>query len=137
MKKIVIVHRLKTNKGFILAEILLAICIISVALTAIFGMFTQAIQADLRAKDYTVAANLAQKQLELLKTHPPGYWADLTLPAVIAWSDQGQPPNSRYTVLTNAVATNHDSLAQVTVTVSWEGRGSEQTIQFLTLYRGL
>jgi len=137
MKKIVIVHGLKSNKGFILAEVLLAIFIMSVALTAIAGMFTHVIQVDLMAKDYTVATNLAQRQLELLKTHPPEYWADLTLPAVIAWSDQGQPPNSRYTVLTNAVATNRDNLAQVTVTVSWEGRGVERTIQFVTLYRAL
>lgn len=137
MNRTAIVYRLKTNKGFILAEVMLAMLIISVALVAISGMFTQAIQADLMAKDYTVAANLAQKQLELLKNRPPEYWAGLPLPAIIPWSDGAQLPSSRYTLLTKAVATAHDSLVEVRVTVSWLERGIECKMQFVTLYSAL
>jgi len=131
------IDRLKTNNGFILAEVTLAILMISIPLVAIVGMFTQAIQADSMAKDYTIAANLAQKQLELLKTQPPNYWAGRTLPAVIPWLDQEQLPSARYGVTTKAVATTDDSLVEVTVTVTWQARGTESTIQFVTLYRAL
>jgi len=134
----VIAHRLKTNKGFILAEVMLAMVIMSVALLAISGMFTQALQADMLAHHYTVAANLAQQQLELLKTQPPGYWAGLSLPAVIPWSNQEQLPASRYTVVTNAVAaTAADSLVEVRVIVSWQERGTECKVEFATLYPAL
>jgi len=131
------IDRLKTNSGFILAEVTLAILMISIALVAIVGMFTQAIQADSMAKDYTIAANLAQKQLELLKTQPPKYWAEQTLPAVIPWIDQGQLPSARYMLTTKAMATGEDSLIEVTVIVTWQERGIERTIQFATLYRAL
>ena len=137
MNKATIVYRLKTNKGFILAEVMLAMVIISVALVAISGMFTQAIQADIRAKNYTVAANLAQKQLELLKIKPPEYWAGRALPAVIPWCDQAQLPSSRYTLTTNAVATGYEGLVEVRVTVSWLERGIDNKLQFVTLYPAL
>jgi len=138
MSRNVVVYWLKTNKGFILAEVLLAIFIISIALVAISGMFTQAIQANLMAKDYTVAANLAQKQLELLKSHPPEYWAGLTLPCTIPWSDTIQLPPPRYILITNAsISDADDSLVEVTVVVSWQEKGREGNLQFVTLYSAL
>jgi len=128
-------YRLKTEKGFILAEVILAIFIISFTLVAISTMFIQAIQADTMANHYTEAANLAQKQLELLKTHPPEYWAGLALPSVIPWGDQAQLPSSRYTLTSNASISAADAhLVQVIVTASWQERSTECTIQFVTLY---
>jgi len=127
---------LKSEKGFMLAEVVLAILIISVALVAIIGMLTQAIQANFMAIHYTEAANLAQKQLELLKIHPPQYWAGFTLP--IVWQDQTQLPPPRYTLITNAfLSTIDEHLVQVTVTVSWQERGTTCWLQFVTLYSAL
>jgi len=137
MRKNVVVDRLKSNKGFMLAEVTLAMLIISVALVPIASMFTQAIQADMMAHHYTVAANLAQKQLELLKTQPPEYWATCSPPCSIPWQDSTQPVPSRYTILTTGVATHHDSLVEVRVMVSWRERGLENKLQFVTLYSAL
>ena len=135
MKRASIMCMLKTNKGFILAEVMLAIFIISVALIPISGMFIQALQADVMANHYTEAAYLSQNQLELLKTYPPEYWAGLALPSVMPWSDQVQLPSSRYTLTTNARISAADiHLIEVTVTTAWQERATECNIQFVTLY---
>lgn len=138
MNRIFYVSKLKTQKGFILAEVLLAIVIISVALAAISAMFTKAVQADAVAKDYTIAANFAQKQLELLKIQPPEYWSKLALPCTIAWQDETQLPLPQYRLTTHAnsyAADNH--LVQVTVTVCWQERNINCNLEFVTLYRTL
>ena len=130
--------RLRTEKGFILAEVMLAIFIMSVALVAISAMFIQAIQAGVMANHYTVAANLAQKQLELLKIHPPEYWTGITLPAVILWGDPSQIPSLHYTLTTNAIPSAINShLIQVTVIASWQERNVQCSVQFVTLYSAL
>ena len=135
MNRAFIKYRLNSNKGFILAEVILAIFIISVALIPISGMFIQSLQADVMANHYIEAANLSQKQLELLKTHPPEYWAGLALPSVIPWQDNTQIPLSRYTLTSNArTSTSNDHLIEVTVTASWQERNTECNIQFVTLY---
>jgi len=133
MSRKTILYTLKSEKGFMLAEVMLAVLIMSVALVAITGLFTQAILANLMATHYTEAANLAQKQLELLKIHPPQYWAGFTLP--IVWQDQTQLPPPRYTLTTNAIPSTIDEhLVQVTVTVAWQERGNPCRLQFVTLY---
>jgi len=135
MKKATIRDRLQTNKGFILAEVVLAISIISIALVAISGMFIQAIHTDLMANHTTVAANLAQKQLELLKTYPPEYWAALTFPCIIPWQDNAQILSSEYTLITNAyISAVDDHVVEVIVTVSWQEPKIECNIQFVTLF---
>ena len=138
MKKTLGISKLKRQRGFILAEVVLAIFIISVALLAISVMFTKAIQVNAVAKDYTVAANLAQKQLELLKMQPPEYWSELTLPCTIAWQDAAQSPLPQYVLTTHAssyAADNH--LVQVTVTASWQQGNRECNLEFVTLYSAL
>ena len=135
MNRASIKYRLKTEKGFIFAEVVLAIFIISVALPAICGMFIYAIQADVSANHYTEAANVIQMQLELLKTHPPEYWAELALPSAIPWQDHTQLPSAMYTITTNARIYAADShLVEVTVTACWQERAVECMIQFVTLY---
>lgn len=127
--------KLKTQQGFILADVSLAIVIISVALLAISPMFIQAIQTDVVAKDYTVVANLAQKQLELLKTNSPEYWSGLILPCTLPWQDNTQSLPSRYVLTTHAdsYAADHH-LVQVTVTACWQERNFECNLEFVTLY---
>ena len=138
MNKTLIEFKLKTDKGFILVEVMLAIFIISVALLPISGMFIQAMQADVMANHYTEASSLAQKQLELLKTHSPEYWSDLTLPATLTWHDQTQLPSSRYTLTTNACLSATDNhVVEVTVMASWQERSTQCYVRFVTLYSAL
>lgn len=130
--------KIASTKGFILVEVVAAILIMSMSLLAIAGMFIQAIQATAISYDYLIATNLAQKQLELLKTYPSAYWSDLTLPCSIPWCDQTELPLPRYVLTTTAAqVTDSNHLVQVTVTAQWQERGKEYHFQFVTFYSAL
>ena len=84
---------LRCQKGFLLVESLLAILVITIALTAATVMYVQSSKAGVVSVETSTATALAQKQMELLKTQPATYWASLTLtsPQNIAWQDTSQP----------------------------------------------
>ena len=135
MKSSFIRCKLKSENGFIFAEVILSIFVISVAIVAICGMFIQAVLASTMAKHCTEATNLAQKQLELLKINPPEYWASITLPRTIPWQDNTQIPSYPYDIRTKAsVYPMDDHLVEITVTVCWQERTTECKIQFVALY---
>jgi len=137
-KKYDYIKQLTAARGYILADIVIAMLISSIALVAISAMFTKAIQVDALGNHYTIATNLAQKQLELLKTHPATYWADLSLPCSIAWQDDIQLPPTQYTVTTNAaLSLSNVHLVEVAVNVCWLEVGSEYKLEFVTLYPNL
>lgn len=122
------------NKGFFLVDILIAVFLLSVALVPILGLFIQAMKLDSMAKNYTIAANLAQKQLELLKTHTPHYWNDLALPCTIPWQDSSQLSPASYAVTTTGISIPGKPLVQVTVIVTWQEYGKDCNVQFVTFY---
>ncbi len=131
-------YRLRENRGFILADVTLGIFIITVALLAITVLFTQALQIEKIASDYTLAVNLVQKQLELLKNNSPTYWAELDLPCTIPWQDRSLPPPATYEITTHAVRSALNShLVQVTVTAKWRAKGKDYSMQFLTFYSNI
>jgi len=138
MNKIFFYYNQKVTKGFILVDVLIGIVLISVAVIPISAMFSQAIQADVMAKDYTMAANLVQKQLELLKADSPQQWAALTLPCTIPWRDTLQLPPPRYMLTTTAgISAANDYLVEVAVTATWQEKGRERKLQFVSLYSTL
>lgn len=126
--------KLTGNKGFMLVDVLVAILLLSITLVPILGMFIQAIKVDTMAKNYTVAANLAQKQLELLKTHSPDYWNGLALPCMIPWQDTTQLPSPRYQLTTHGISVADEPLVQITVIVLWQEGGKNCNLQFVTFY---
>lgn len=129
---------LKENQGFMLADLIIAIFLICVALVPISGLFTRSIQTSAEAADYTRATNLIQQQIELLKTKPPEYWAGLVLPSTIPWQENHLLPPSKYTLTTQATSTTLDShLVQVTVNASWKERNRECGLQFIAFYSTL
>lgn len=134
MKKISISPKLTGNQGFIFIDMIIAILLISVALVPILGMFIQAVKINAMAKDYTIAANLAQKQLELLKTHSPDYWNGLALPCTIPWQDTTQLPSPPYVLTTNGSSLADKPLVQVTVIVTWQEGGQDCNLEFVTFY---
>ena len=128
---------LRKQKGFLMVEVLLAILIISIALTAATSMFIQSTKSSVSGNEITNATALAQKQIELLKTQPASYWNNLAAPPqTIAWQDSAQTMpvtknNISYTVTTTTANTALDSnLVQVTVAVSWAG----QSISMVTFF---
>lgn len=127
--------KLKENRGFILADVTLGIFIISITLLVISSLFVQALQIEKAASDYTMAANLLQKQLELLKCEAPAYWANLDLPCTISWQDNHLPPPVIYEITTHAAIALQDShLVKVTVTATWKEKNKDYTMQFVTFY---
>jgi len=133
-------NRLDKNrqKGFLLIEVLVAIVIITVALVPIAGMFIQSTQATRNASQFTVATNLAQEQLELLKSWTPLKWTTATSP--VPWQGTGASPielnNVNYdveTVVNPCPEINSANLVQVTVTVSWNS-GSSGSVVMTAFY---
>ena len=120
---------LKKQNGFLMVESLLAILVITIALTAASVIFVQSSKAGGESAEISTASALAQKQMELLKTQSAAYWNALTpLPQNIAWQDTTQAMplvknNISYTVTTTAAQAAQDaSLVQVVVQVSWGGK---------------
>lgn len=129
---------LRQQKGFLLVESLLAILVVTIALTAATVMYVQSSKAGVVSVETSTATALAQKQMELLKAQPATFWAalPLTTPQNIAWQDTSQPMplvknNISYSVTTTASQATQDvSLVQVTVQVSWGGN----TIAMVSLF---
>lgn len=131
--------------GFLMIEVVIAILIITVALVAAVGMFINSTHANANAAEYTAAASLAQKQLEMLKTKDPvNYWSklDLSSPSEIAWQDSTQATplkvnNVSYNVGTMASSCPESSnLVQVTITVTWNNStpSPSSSVQVTTFY---
>ncbi|MDF2568496.1 MAG: hypothetical protein K0R55_100 [Sporomusa sp.] len=68
------------EQGYLLVEAVVAIFIISTALLAISGLFTQSLQAIATAARYTTATALAQEQIEIFKTKDDLFWDNTTFP---------------------------------------------------------
>lgn len=134
MKSLSLHRQLVTDKGFILADVLVAMMLISIAIIPICWLFLQAIQTDQIARNHTTATNLAQKQLELLKTHSTEYWRNLPLSCSIPWQDKNQLPPSTYVITTTGMTSGEDPLVHVIVTVAWQEGYKERNLRFVTLY---
>ena len=134
MKKSLFRNKKTNEKGFLLAEIVIALLILSVSLLAIISLFTQVSKSNTLARDYTQGTNLARKQLELLKTHPPEYWESITSSSFLPWQDNEEEPLGRYSITTQAVPIANESLVQVTVTATWQEKGLEYRVRLLTFY---
>ena len=131
------------QRGFILLEVLIAIIIISVGVVAVAGVFLPATASYAIAGDYTVASNLAQKQLELLKSFTAAEWDNALAQTTIGWQGEEAAPNN--TIRLNSMdygiettvkvpdADTSNSLIQVTVKVSWT-RSKSYNSEFVTLF---
>ena len=130
---------MRRQHGYIFIEILVSIILLSVGICAAAAVFIPATTNHALAADYTTAANLAQKQLELLKTWQPVDWE--TAGETIAWqdSDEAMPISLNginYAVETKKVspASVSNSLIEVTVTVSWSRNGRTNNVQYTAVY---
>lgn len=136
---------IKRETGFLMLEVVIATLIVTVALVAAVGMFISSTHANADAAEYTVAASLAQKQLEMLKIKDPiNYWSklDLTTPIDISWQDSAQTipvkiNNKTYIVKTIAqTCPESANLVQVIVTVTWTNASQRpiSSVQITTSY---
>lgn len=127
-----------TQSGFLMIEVIIATLIVSIALVAAAGMFIQSSKVNADADQYTVAAGLAQMQLELLKQWTPGDWSSniSSFPANIEWQGTENNPvlidHITYTVSTVAEVCPEDSvnLIQARVTVAWVNKSLTMTAYY-------
>ena len=117
--------RIRSNqRGYLLIEVIVATLIITVAVFAAAGLFSQSLTAINDTRQYTVATSLAQKQLEILKSWKTDQWNTLSVPAQIPWQDGDDP--YPFTVSTQIVLCPEDpaNFWQATVTVTWNANSS-------------
>lgn len=126
--------RLRRQRGFIMAEVVIAIMIIGIALIAIAGMFIQSTNATSGAAEYTAATNLAQKQLELLKLQPYTYWKNIAVTTTIAWQGTVGETDPYSVATTASVSAENSNLVEVVVVVSWTQQGQSRQVQLTAFY---
>lgn len=132
--------------GFLLVETLLAAVIIVVALVAGMGVFITSQRVLSISAGHTGAVYLAQKQAEMLKaTMTTVQWNNMYPDLVkfkqsIKWQDASETlpinlNNFKYTVDTVAdVCTDSSAQVEVTITVTWKERGSDQKYTLVAQY---
>lgn len=130
--------KLNNQYGFLLADGVIAIFIITVALIACMGVVITSHKATKVSAGHTAAIYLAQKQAEILKgSLKPADWN--ALPPSIEW--QGNTDDLKglnridYTVVTTArVCSETKRLVEVTIDVSWSDNSGNHSYQLLTAY---
>lgn len=97
------------QKGFTIVEVMVALGVMTISAMALFGMQAQATRANVRARDMTVASQIAQNVLERMKMDG------------LAWNTLGEP----------AVVLNNTSMLQLI-----DGSGAFMTLPERSETRG-
>jgi len=129
---------MKNQQGFLLIEVLVAAVIIAVAVTAAAGLMIRSVKSNSSAARFTVAASLAQKQIEYLKSsRTTAEWTELAIREAgeveldTAWLCEASRTvilnHTTYTLASLASKCAEDSadLVQVRVVVAWGGQAGE------------
>ena len=115
-------HRMTTQKGFTMIEILVAIFIIMVALMGILTVASMVISGNTYSRDFTTAITLSQEKLEELKND--GY-DNLT---------GGTGSSSIYTTTWSVTDDNPEAdMKTVTASTSWSRKGKSHTVTLKTI----
>jgi len=127
-----LVHALRTRGGFTMAEILIALTILTIGLVSILSLFPVGLKASKRAGDLNEAALCTQEVLEKLKVD--GY-ANLSS-GTYTISDEAENlgiDTNRYTIYLQEIGTNESEyiitspmsgLKEIELTIIWEETGS-------------
>lgn len=114
MMRKLIMRDAPNHKGFTLLELLIALCILSVGLSALFGLYVTVIRTNNYSYLNTVALQLAQEKIETLKATP---YAELE-----AQVESGLRIGSLQTIFQRETSVQKGSavsLADILVKVSW------------------
>lgn len=114
------------TKGFLLIEVMVTLLLLSVVLVALARFQVMALQDDSLAKSRTVAVNLAQNKMEILRN----FTDTVSYDAINSGSDSVGPPGSSATMILtglNTIYTRSWSVSsgntphdmQLEVIVSW------------------
>lgn len=106
------------DRGYVLLEVLVAALFINAALVAALTTFAISTQPYSLAWDYTVATNLGQQTMEILK-------AGQRPPAI-------QEIQNKFRITWNEQPSGAGNLYYVQVTVNWFYRQEEQSVELVT-----
>lgn len=125
---------IKTDRAFVMVEVIVAAVIIIVALTAVGGLLRQALRASAAARHQTTAVELAQDKLEQLKLAGFTAVSNATGQEIVA--DPGGAALN-FSRVTDVQAVDDKTVA-VTVSVSWQEPGASAaapwTVRLVTYY---
>ncbi len=145
-------HDVRGKAGFTLPEVLLAAVIIMVAVLGVVGMYPTALENVRYGGHMSQASSLAQEMIEMIRTQPFSVVSqynglDTRNPAPVGpapvvnhfnqWQSDIAPANpigalpQGWGTVTVAAVAGLPDLLQVTITVGWQGRGS-QTLTLVT-----
>ena len=115
-------HR-KDQRGFTLLEIVVALTVAAIALPALLQAFSRGAKAHSLIENKTTAfylLRLRMSEIEMLSEMEAG-------------SEEGEfGEDSRFTWASDIAETDTKGLYEITVTVNWEERGREKSIQMAT-----
>ena len=117
--------KLKTERGFTLVEVMVAICVFSVGMLAVASMQVSGTQGTARAKWNTGAAVWASDQVEKIISLPYDH-ADLTSGAHAGVTEDQYAIS--WVVQDDALV---DNTKMITVTVAWDELWMDRTVSFV------
>ena len=101
------------KKGFSLVELLVALCLFSVGMLGTAGVIVSTHDASAHAREFSEAVSLAEAKLEQLNLVP---YADLE-------TECADGTSGSYSIHCE-ISGYADGMSQVTVVVSWPGKGT-------------
>lgn len=120
------------RRGFTLLEVMVAVAIVAIALSAVYKLYSQAFNMNQSARFYTTATLLAESKLAELATQPP---SDLGSDAG-AFEDDYSDYSWQVTVTeieAEDLALSQQHLRQIDITITHEAQGeafSMRTFRF-------
>lgn len=133
----------RKNKGQSLIEVIVAVGMISLLLTAVLALVSLSVKNSRLAKDRTKAVDRAQEGIELMRTYRDLSWTDLMLQTgaseynlpedwtvLSSWDSPCVNKNIESFFKRCVVLTDGGETVSVSVTVSWpEGNQTHKTVQ--------
>ncbi len=111
------------QQGFTLLEIIVALTIAAIALPALLQAFSQGTKNQSLIENKTTALYLLKLKMGEIEM----------LGEIETGSEDGEfGSNSRFQWTSDIVESDTDGLYEVTVTVNWQERGQEETVELMT-----
>lgn len=118
----------KKSSGYTLIEVLLAIVVFTIAILTTLEIFNLSIKVTQTARENTIAANLAEKQIESYRGQP---FSQINSNSTVTQPVSELPDGTMKTTTSPYQGSNR--ITQVEVEVYWRNRPESRAIKITTL----